>query len=141
MIKKISFIALLIYSSLSSASPDFIAKYGSDNWIKVFEESNEKDYYNPKGIFIDGNIAQIVELRDFSVEQMDGGKYIYKTKFHLYQFQCREKTFKVLYTQTRQNNMGKGAGVFEDSVPTPTYTGVREATSVYQLWRIACIGG
>jgi len=72
---------------------------------------------------------------------MDGGKYIYKTKFHLYQFQCREGTFKVLYTQTRQNNMGKGAGVFEDSIPTPTYTGIREGTSVYQLWRIACFGG
>ena len=141
MAKKIILIALFLCPSLTYASPDFLSKYGASNWIKFFETSSEKDYYNPKAITKEGNLAQIVELRDFSSEQMEGGRFLYMTKFHVYEYQCREQVFKVLYTQTRKGSMGKGSGVFEDSIPTPTYTAIKENTSVYQLWRIACLGG
>ncbi len=138
MLKKILLPLITSISLNASANTDFIKQYGSNGWEIFYENVSEKSYTNKLSIKRGNGFTQIIEMRDFSTEQMDGGKFIYKSKFHLYEFDCTNQTFKVLYTQTRSKNFGKGNAVYEDTIPTPTFEKIKEGSPVLSLWRIAC---
>ena len=107
-------------------------------WVGVYSDAKEIDYVDNSSIKGSGNIRQITQLRNFKQVQSPKAGFEHLSKFHIYEFNCSQKTFKVLLTVAYELNNGKGRGVFKDDIPTPTYESFRDGTATAETWRIAC---
>ncbi len=78
-----------------------------------------------------------MELINYKDEQTMGGMR-YKSIIYQYQFDCNNKTFKVLMSVGFEGHQGQGRAVFRDDTPTPNYVGIKDGSSVYGALTTAC---
>ena len=85
-----------------------------------------------------GNIRRIMELINYKDRQIPKQGFEYYSIIYQYQFDCNKKSFKVLMSIAYEKHQGQGRVIFRDDVPTPTYMGVRDGSSVYEALALAC---
>ena len=123
----------LIYLAILSASLNVSAEY-----VNTFTNSSEKDWVDTSTKEGIGNIRRISELRNFKEVQIPKQGFEHYSKLHVYEFNCSQRTFKVLFTAAFEKHHGAGKAVFRDDTPTPTYIQLRDGTSSYEAMKIAC---
>lgn len=123
----------ITYSLLLFASFNISAEL-----INTYTSSSEKDWVDTSTKEGSGNIRRIWELRNFREVQIPKVGFEHLSKLHTYEFDCNQKTFKVLFTAAFEKHQGKGKMVFRDDTPTPTYIALREGTSSFEAMKIAC---
>jgi hypothetical protein len=116
----------------------FISFSASAEFINTFTNSNEKTWIDTTSIEGTGNIRRVHEMRNFRTQQIPKVGFEHLSKLHVYEFKCKEKTFKVLMTVAFEKHNGAGRPVFKDDIPTPTYTSVKPEGSVHKAMQITC---
>jgi len=107
-------------------------------WVPVYNDSLETDYVDTSTIKGTGDIRQITQLRNFKQVQVPRVGFEHLSKFHVYEFKCSQKTFKVLLTVAYEKISGQGRAIFKDDIPTPTYESFKPNTATAETWRLAC---
>ena len=107
-------------------------------FINTYTDSNEKTWVDTSSIEGTGNIRRIYEIRNFRTIQTPKPGFEHLSKLHIYEFNCRDNTFKVIMTVAFEKHQGAGKLIFKDDIPTPSYTAVRSGSSTYEAMKIAC---
>ena len=107
-------------------------------WVPVYNDSSESDYADTSTIAGTGDIRQITQLRNFKYVQTPKAGFEHLSKFHVYEFRCSQKTFKVLLTVAYEKTNGQGRPIFKDDIPTPTYETFKPNTATAETWKLAC---
>jgi len=109
----------------------------AESWKRMFAEnsSGESLYVDKKNIIKKGNKAKIWWMLDLKKREK-GKKYlsaIYQTEFD-----CRERLYKEIYTESFSGNMGLGSSLYSQ-VKTSKWTPFRPSSFLKEaLWWTAC---
>ncbi len=125
--KKFIYIAMIAMSVPAHA--EFINTY-TDGKQRAWIDTSSKEG--------SGNIRRIMELINFKDRQAPRAGLEHTSMIYQYQFDCNKRAFKVLMSVAFEKHQGQGRQVFRDDTPTPNYIGVKEGTSVYEAFTIAC---
>lgn len=126
-VKKFIYIALIVMSVPAHA--EFINTY-TDGKQRAWIDTSSKEG--------SGNIRRIMELINFKDRQAPRAGLEHMSMIYQYQFDCNKRAFKVLMSVAFEKHQGQGRQVFRDDTPTPSYMGVKDGTSVYEAFTIAC---
>ena len=85
-----------------------------------------------------GNIRRISELINFKDKQFPKLGLEYSSIVYQYQFNCNRRAFKVLFSIAYEKHQGQGKVIFFDNIPTPSYVGIKDGSSVYEAFAFAC---
>jgi hypothetical protein len=107
------------------------------NFINTLTDGKQRAWVDTSSKEGSGSIRRIMELINYKDEQTMGGMR-YRSIIYQYQFDCRNKSFKVLMSAGYEKHQGQGRAIFRDDTPTPTYVGARDGSSVYEAMVIAC---
>ena len=107
-------------------------------FVNTYTDANEKNWVDTTSIEGTGNLRRIYEIRNFRTIQSPKPGFEHLSKMHVYEFNCKDKTFKVLMTIAFEKHQGAGRPIFKDDIPTPNYMPVRSGGSVSEAMRITC---
>jgi hypothetical protein len=133
--KRIHFVLfkqLIAVSILASATTSY-AEY-----ISTYTDGKQRAWVDKSSKEGSGNIRRIMELINYKDKQVPRPGLAYSSMIYQYQFDCKQKTFKVLMSVAFEKHQGQGSQIFRDDTPTPTYVGVKKGGSVYEALVIAC---
>ncbi len=119
---------VLIFLSLSSHA----------EFINTYTDGNQRAWVDTTSKEGAGNIRRIMELINYKVKRAPKPGLEHSSIIYQYQFECNKKTFKVLMSVAYEKHQGQGRQIFRDDTPTPSYFGIKDGTSVYEAFAIAC---
>jgi hypothetical protein len=122
-------VAISLLAISTSAYADFVSTY-TDGKQKAWVDTSSKEG--------SGNIRRIMELINYKDKQAPRPGLEYSSMIYQYQFDCKQKSFKVLMSVAFEKHQGQGRQIFRDDTPTPNYVAVRDGGSVYEALVIAC---
>lgn len=108
------------------------------NFINTYTDGKQRAWIDTSSKEGTGNIRRIMELVNYKDRQVPRPGLDYMSMIYQYQFDCNKRSFKVLMSVAFEKHQGQGRQVFRDDTPTPTYMGVKDGTSVYEAFVIAC---
>lgn len=133
MVTVIKFIHNFILTSLITCSVPSYAEF-----INTYTDGKQRAWIDTSSKEGSGNIRRIMELINYKDKQVPRLGFDYASMLYQYQFDCNKRTFKVLMSVAFEKHQGQGRQIFRDDTPTPTYVGVKDGTSIYEAFVIAC---
>ena len=134
ILREYNFYALLfLYFSLCFFSYPAKAQY-----ISTYTDGKQKAWVDPSSKEGSGNIRRIMELVNYKDKQIPKPGFEYHSIIYQYQFDCTKRTFKVLMSVAFEKHQGQGRVIFRDDTATPSYIGIKDGSSVYEAFVIAC---
>lgn len=107
-------------------------------FINTYTDGKQRAWIDTSSKEGSGNIRRIMELINFKDRQAPRPGLEHMSMIYQYQFDCNKRAFKVLMSVAFEKHQGQGRQVFRDDTPTPTYMGIKDGTSVYEAFTIAC---
>ncbi len=108
------------------------------DYVNTYTDGKQRAWIDKSSKEGSGNIRRIMELINYKDKQVPKPGFDYASMIYQYQFDCNKRTFKVLMSVAFEKHQGLGRQIFRDDTPTPTYVGVKDGTSVYEAFAIAC---
>lgn len=115
-----------------------ISTPASAEYVNTYTDGKQRAWVDPSSKEGSGNIRRIMELINFKDRQAPKPGFEYSSIIYQYQFDCKQKSFKVLMSIAFEKHQGQGRVIFRDDTPTPNYVGVRDGGSVYEALALAC---
>ena len=107
-------------------------------FLNTYTDGRQKAWIDTSSKEGSGNIRRIMELINYKDKQAPRPGLEYTSMIYQYQFDCSKRTFKVLMSVAFEKHQGQGRQIFRDDTPTPNYVGIRDGSSVYEAFAIAC---
>ena len=132
-VSKFSLICNFILVSLITFTVPSYAEY-----VNTYTDGKQSAWIDKSSKEGSGNIRRIMELINYKDKQAPKPGFDYASIIYQYQFDCNKRAFKVLMSVAFEKHQGQGRQIFIDGTPTPAYVGVKDGTSVYEAFAIAC---
>jgi hypothetical protein len=107
-------------------------------YINTYTDGKQKAWVDPSSKEGSGNIRRIMELVNYKDKQIPKPGFEYQSIIYQYQFDCSKRAFKVLMSVAFEKHQGQGKVIFRDDTATPSYSGIKDGSSVYEALVIAC---
>lgn len=123
---------LLTASFLATTLPSYA------EFVNTYTDGRQRAWVDTSSKEGSGSIRRIMEMINYKDKQAPRPGLEYASMIYQYQFDCSKKTFKVLMSVAFEKHQGQGRQIFRDDTPTPNYVGIRDGSSVYEAFAIAC---
>jgi hypothetical protein len=123
---------LVVISILATSTPTYA------EFVSTYTDGKQKAWVDTSSKEGSGNIRRIMELINYKDKQVPRPGFEYSSMLYQYQFDCKQKSFKVLMSVAFEKHQGQGRVIFRDDTATPSYIGIKDGSSVYEAFVIAC---